>query len=173
MVPELVVQNTDRPFPFPFPAESLSTDPPADEVVNNLLAALRAAVTLPPNPAIAGLAKKTLAEIARIQGAATLADISDFVAQRFRLRLEDFQSKSRQQRIAFARQIAMYLCRKITESSFPTIGEHFGRDHSTVIHAFNLIGRRVESDLPFRRTIERIEHELAVSAVATTMAAAA
>jgi chromosomal replication initiator protein len=172
MVPELVVQNTDRPFPFPFPAESLSTDPSADEVVNNLLAALRATVALPPNPAIAGLAKRTLAEIARIQGAVDLGAISDFVAMRFRLAPDQLMGKSRIQRVAFARQVAMYLCRKITESSFPTIGEHFNRDHSTAIHSFNLISRRVESDLPFHRTIQRIEHELAVSSAPATAAAA-
>ncbi len=41
----------------------------------------------------------------------------------------------------------MYLCRKLTDNSFPTIGEHFGRDHSTVIHAYNLIARRVSNVL--------------------------
>ena len=167
----LEIEGTDQRTYFPFPAELLSTDPPADEVISNLLDALRATVALPANPAMVGLAREALAEIARIQGAATLADISDFVAERFRLRLEDLQSKSRQQRIAFARQIAMYLCRKLTEQSFPTIGEHFHRDHSTVIHAFSLIGRRVESDVPFRRTIERIERALAIGAVPPTTAA--
>jgi chromosomal replication initiator protein len=56
--------------------------------------------------------------------------------------------------------VAMYLCRKITDSSFPTIGESFSRDHSTVIHAFNLILRRVTNDSAFRFSIEKIEREL-------------
>ena len=51
----------------------------------------------------------------------------------------------------------MYLCRKITSNSFPSIGEHFGRDHSTVIHAVNLIERRVNNDAAFRLLIEKIE----------------
>ena len=54
----------------------------------------------------------------------------------------------------------MYLCRKITSNSFPSIGEHFGRDHSTVIHAFNLIERRVNNDSAFRFSIEKIERGL-------------
>jgi chromosomal replication initiator protein len=54
----------------------------------------------------------------------------------------------------------MYLCRKMTESSFPTIGEHFSRDHSTVIHAYNLILRRISNDNAFRFSIEKIEREL-------------
>jgi chromosomal replication initiator protein len=54
----------------------------------------------------------------------------------------------------------MYLCRKMTDSSFPTIGDHFGRDHSTVIHAYNLILRRISNDSAFRFSIEKIEREL-------------
>jgi chromosomal replication initiator protein len=82
--------------------------------------------------------------------------VSDF----FHIRLSDLKSKKRTQHIAFCRQVAMYLCRKLTDSSFPTIGEHFGRDHSTVIHAYNLIMRRVTSDSAFRLSIEKIEREL-------------
>jgi chromosomal replication initiator protein len=54
----------------------------------------------------------------------------------------------------------MYLCRKMTDSSFPTIGDHFGRDHSTVIHAYNLILRRISNDSAFRFSIDKIEREL-------------
>jgi len=54
----------------------------------------------------------------------------------------------------------MYLCRKMTDSSFPAIGEAFGRDHSTVIHAHNLIARRIANDSAFRFSIEKIGREL-------------
>ena len=86
--------------------------------------------------------------------------IQKTVADFFHIRLTDLKSKKRTQHIAFCRQVAMYLCRKLTDSSFPTIGEHFGRDHSTVIHAHNLIMRRVTSDSAFRLSIEKIEREL-------------
>ena len=86
--------------------------------------------------------------------------IQRVVSDCFHIRLTDLQSKKRTQRIAFCRQVAMYLCRKITSNSFPSIGEHFGRDHSTVIHAFNLIERRVNSDSAFRFSIEKIERGL-------------
>jgi chromosomal replication initiator protein len=86
--------------------------------------------------------------------------IQRIVADFFHIRLADLKSKRRTQHIAFCRQVAMYLCRKITESSFPTIGESFSRDHSTVIHAFNLIQRRVTNDSAFRFSIEKIEREL-------------
>ncbi|HXW82872.1 MAG TPA: helix-turn-helix domain-containing protein, partial [Candidatus Binataceae bacterium] len=86
--------------------------------------------------------------------------IQKTVADFFRIRLVDLKSKKRTQHIAFCRQVAMYLCRKLTDSSFPVIGEHFGRDHSTVIHAFNLINRRVTNDSAFRLSMEKIEREL-------------
>jgi chromosomal replication initiator protein len=86
--------------------------------------------------------------------------IQKTVADFFHIRLVDLKSKKRTQHIAFCRQVAMYLCRKMTESSFPTIGEHFGRDHSTVIHAHNLIQRRISNDSAFRFSIEKIEREL-------------
>ena len=82
------------------------------------------------------------------------------VSEFFHIELADLTSKKRTQRIAFCRQVAMYLCRKMTDSSFPAIGEHFGRDHSTVIHAFNLIDRRIAHDSAFRFSIEKIEREL-------------
>jgi chromosomal replication initiator protein len=65
--------------------------------------------------------------------------IQKLVSDRFRIGLTELKSKRRTQRVAFCRQVAMYLCRKITASSFPSIGEQFDRDHSTVIHAFNLV----------------------------------
>jgi chromosomal replication initiator protein len=86
--------------------------------------------------------------------------IQKTVADFFHIRLADLKSKKRTQHIAFCRQVAMYLCRKMTDSSFPAIGEAFGRDHSTVIHAHNLIARRIANDSAFRFSIEKIEREL-------------
>jgi chromosomal replication initiator protein len=51
----------------------------------------------------------------------------------------------------------------MTDSSFPAIGEAFGRDHSTVIHAHNLIARRIANDSAFRFSITKIERELKAS----------
>lgn len=82
------------------------------------------------------------------------------VSEFFHIRLLDLKSKKRTQHIAFCRQVAMYLCRKLTDSSFPAIGEKFVRDHSTVIHAHNLIARRVSNDSAFRHSIEKIERDL-------------
>jgi chromosomal replication initiator protein len=86
--------------------------------------------------------------------------IQRVVSDSFHIPLADLKSKKRTQRVAFCRHVAMYLCRKTTSNSFPSIGEHFGRDHSTVIHAFNLIERRVNNDSAFRFLIEKMERRL-------------
>ena len=57
-------------------------------------------------------------------------------ADYFGLSIEDLQSASRTRLLVTARQIAMYLCRELTDMSLPNIGKQFGgRDHTTVMHA--------------------------------------
>ena len=106
-------------------------------------------------------AKQALRDLIRTQAAKPdIEAIQRTVADFFHIKLTDLKSKKRTQHIAFCRQVAMYLCRKMTDSSFPAIGESFGRDHSTVIHAYNLIARRIANDSAFRFSIEKIEREL-------------
>lgn len=72
---------------------------------------------------------------------ATVVDIQRRVAERYSLTVEDLKSDSRVRRMAFPRQVAMYLCRELTGHSLPKIGEEFGgRDHTTVLHACDKIG---------------------------------
>ena len=86
--------------------------------------------------------------------------IQQHIAESFHIRLIDLKSKKRTQHLAFCRHVAMYLCRKLTSSSFPAIGAGFGRDHSTVIHACNLIAGRVDNDGAFRVSMQKIERQL-------------
>jgi chromosomal replication initiator protein len=63
-------------------------------------------------------------------------DIMNTTASYFKLSLDELTGSSRAQAIAMARQIAMYLCREMTNLSLPKIGQLFGgRDHTTVMHA--------------------------------------
>jgi chromosomal replication initiator protein len=82
------------------------------------------------------------------------------VSDWFHIGLAELKSKKRTQHLTFCRQVAMYLCRKLTSNSFPRIGEHFGCDHSTVIHAVNLIECRVNHNSAFRCWIDQIERGL-------------
>jgi chromosomal replication initiator protein len=68
-------------------------------------------------------------------------EIISHTAQYFDLSVEDLYGSSRSQMIALARQIAMYLCREMTNLSLPKIGQLFGnRDHTTVMYANKKIG---------------------------------
>jgi len=89
------------------------------------------------------------------------AEIIEQVADYFRLSEDDLLSRSRKQAVAQARQIAMYLCRELTEESYSHIGTRFGgRDHSTVIHAYRKIDEKLESDTGLREDVSSLESRL-------------
>ena len=83
------------------------------------------------------------------------------VAEYYQMRVEDFKAKKRTKNIAFPRQIAMYLCREMTDLSLPKIGELFGgRDHTTVIHACEKISEVLRNDQTLQMTINNIKNSL-------------
>lgn len=83
------------------------------------------------------------------------------VGDYFTLRLEDFTSKRRTQDITLPRQYAMYLCRELTGVSLAEIGKRFGgRDHTTVIHAWEKISQSMRSDPNVLRTVEDLKYRL-------------
>lgn len=91
----------------------------------------------------------------------TVENIQKTICEFFNIRIGDLKAKRRTQNIALPRQVAMYLCRKHTETSFPAIGDKFGgRDHSTVIHASKTIERRIKEDPHMQSTIEKLERSL-------------
>jgi chromosomal replication initiator protein len=125
------------------------------------LTRLAALASLNTSPMTIDFARQALRDLIRVhEGKPDIEAIQRVVADFFHIKIADLISKRRTQHIAFCRQVAMYLCRKLTDSSFPVIGESFRRDHSTVIHAFNLIQRRVTNDSAFRFSIDKIEREL-------------
>ena len=91
----------------------------------------------------------------------TINLIQDVVASYFNLRVDDLKSQRRTRNIAYPRQIAMYLSRKLTDMSLPKIGEEFGgRDHTTVIHAYEKISENLNTDETLQNTIESITKKL-------------
>lgn len=91
----------------------------------------------------------------------TAALIQDVVASYYNLRIDDFKSKRRTRNVAFPRQIAMYLARKLTDLSLPKIGEEFGgRDHTTVIHAYEKISADLERDDGLKDTLDELVKKL-------------
>jgi chromosomal replication initiator protein len=87
----------------------------------------------------------------------TIDTIKHVVAEHYNIRMQDFEVRNRTRSVSFPRQIAMYLCRELTDSSLPKIGEEFGgRDHTTVIHACDKIAEDMRNDLSFAATIEQL-----------------
>lgn len=79
------------------------------------------------------------------------------VAEHFNIQPADILSKKRSHDIAYPRQICMYLCKKLTDTSFVKIGEHLGkRDHSTVIHGSEKIEKDLQKDSSLSTTLDII-----------------
>jgi chromosomal replication initiator protein len=93
--------------------------------------------------------------------AITIDSIQKAVCDFFNIRPNELRSKKKTRNVALPRQVAMYLCRRYTEASFPVIGDRFGgRDHSTVIHAAQVVERKLQKDDKFRAAVERLERAI-------------
>src|SRR5690554_404333 len=79
--------------------------------------------------------------------AITIDLIQDVVANYYNLSIQELKSQRRTRNVSYPRQIAMYLSRKLTDMSLPKIGDEFGgRDHTTVIHAYEKISGALKTD---------------------------
>lgn len=90
----------------------------------------------------------------------TVEAIQRIVAEHYDIRLADMTSKQRPQAIAFPRQIAMYLCREMTDQSFPSIARAFGRNHATVLHACRAVSDKMKTDASLRQTVLALQQRL-------------
>ncbi|MBE3587894.1 MAG: chromosomal replication initiator protein DnaA [Thermoanaerobacteraceae bacterium] len=87
--------------------------------------------------------------------------IQEKVASYFGIKFEEFKSRKRTRNIAFPRQVAMYLCRELTDLSLPDIGKEFGgRDHTTVLHAVEKISEQLSQDSLLEETITKIKQNI-------------
>jgi chromosomal replication initiator protein len=94
------------------------------------------------------------------QPSVTFEDVTKAVCEHFSLRPQDLRSKRRTRNVALPRQLAMYFCRRLIGASYPHIGELFGRDHSTVMHAMDVTERRIKDDPAFQATAEQLERSI-------------
>lgn len=86
--------------------------------------------------------------------------IKKVVGKHYSIRMEDFSSKRKIQSIAWPRQIAMFLTTEMTDLSLPEIGREFSRDHSTVVHARDLVKEKLKQDPFFAAEINQIIAEI-------------
>jgi chromosomal replication initiator protein len=102
------------------------------------------------------LARETLKDIVgTAESRPVPVEILKAVAAHYGLRVSDIKAKSNAKPIAFPRQVAMYLCRRLTGMSYPEIGRLFNdKHHSTVMHSVEKIERLVDDDPNFRKVID-------------------
>lgn len=107
-------------------------------------------------------AKETLKQfLSQSSAHLTIETIQKEVSSYFNIKVSDLKSAKRHKTVARPRQIAMYLSRKLTNSSFPEIGQRFGgKDHSTVISACRKVEQLIETDLSIRTIVETLDRQL-------------
>ncbi len=87
----------------------------------------------------------------------TLAEIQAAACRHFNLTPEELLSTSRAARVAWPRQVAMYLARELTDESLPAIGRHFGRrDHTTVMYAVRRAEQKIVADSTSRKAVDEL-----------------
>jgi chromosomal replication initiator protein len=83
--------------------------------------------------------------------------IAKTVASHYKLSIDELKSKNNARQIAVPRQVAMYLCKRLTKHSFPEIGrEYGGKHHTTVIHSVEKIGSAIKDDRNFHRVVSEL-----------------
>lgn len=109
------------------------------------------------------LAKDALKDIlpTNLDTRITIDMIQNEACRFFSVSMSDLKGSKRNQSIVFPRQIAMYLCRELTDSSLPRIGDKFGgRDHTTVIHAINKIAKLIKEEREVFTMVQQITSRL-------------
>lgn len=85
-------------------------------------------------------------------------EIIELVALRYDLKISEIKSKSNSHQIVFPRQVAMYLCKRLTDLSYSDIGKLFtNKHHSSVMYSVETVQKKRESDPEFDRTLHNLE----------------
>ncbi len=105
------------------------------------------------------MAEKAINDIIRQNSSViSIEYIQDVICSYFDITMKDLKSSQRSSNITFPRQIGMYLCRILTNESFPKVGEAFGkRDHTTVMHAFKKIEKDIKENSNTKLIVESVK----------------
>src|SRR5437867_3534936 len=108
------------------------------------------------------MARITLQDILSSESPAiTIEAIQKHVAEHYNLKVSQIKSKNNAKAIAFPRQVAMYLCKTLTNQSLPEIGRKFGgKHHTTVIHAIRKIQQMRRDEKEFDKVIHNLTQAL-------------
>ncbi|MCE5195003.1 MAG: chromosomal replication initiator protein DnaA [Nitrospiraceae bacterium] len=123
---------------------------------------LGAQAALTGSPIDVEMAKSTLKDFIHYdERPVNIEQIQKTICEYFGLKMQDLKARKRTKEIALPRQIAMYLCKQITQASLSDIGKSMGgKDHSTVIYACKQVDEKRTKDDNFNRMIETLLHKI-------------
>jgi len=161
-----ILKNKSDSFGISLPNEIL--DYIAYNITSNIRELEGCLIKLLANSSLSGreidfeLTRKTVNEISTKKDINVSIDsITKIVCHEFKVDENKVREKNRKKEVVLARQIAMYLSKKLTKSSLKTIGLHFGgRDHSTVIHAYNNIEKLTSEDISLNEKVSGLKNKL-------------
>ena len=130
--------------------------------LEGMLIRLGAFSSLTGNPISLAMARDVLKDIIVDKSRDVTVDIiQKFIADHYRIKVSDLKSAKRLKALVVPRQIAIYLCRELTKTSYPEIGEKFGgKDHSTIIHSVKKIEKLLTQDLELKSTMDNLKRGL-------------
>jgi chromosomal replication initiator protein len=115
-------------------------------------------------PVTAELAAEVLSDLypdrKRRRGRPSVAEIQEATCREMGVSIEELCGPGRAARAAWARQVAMYLSRELTDATLPAIGREFGRNHTTVMHACKRTAERIAADAQAFDTVRRVTESL-------------
>jgi len=111
------------------------------------------------------LAKEVIRNfVSTINREITVEFIQQLVAEHFNVPVDKLHHETRKRNIVIARQLSMFLAKKMTNKSLKTIGENFGgRDHSTVIYSCRAVQDMMDTDIIFKDTVSELEKKIKMS----------
>lgn len=113
-------------------------------------------------PMSLAVARETLKDILPEEGRKpTHQEIIKTVARHYDLKIQEIKSKNNSRQVVIPRQVAMYLCKKLTALSYPEIGKLFNdKHHSTVMYSVDKVQQTRAADSDFDRTLHALEKQL-------------
>jgi chromosomal replication initiator protein len=131
-------------------------------VLEGSLIRIGAFASLTKTPVDIQLAKEVLKNIIKPKEQLISIDaIQKVISNFFNMKISDLKVKRKNKGYVLPRQIAMYLCRKLTNASLIEIGEKFGgKDHSTVLHSIKKVEEKVQKETSFKEMIENLEGQI-------------
>lgn len=128
-----------------------------------------ALASLTHSPITLEMAEKAVTDvIANKEKVISPENIKQAVAKYYNVPLDDINSSKRSEKIAYARQVAMYLCRNLSKMQYKSIGNAFGnRDHSTVMHACDKIENEIKHDTVSRAHVDNVKNIILKPEVST------